>query len=367
MKSPQFCASRMVEIKKRIDNSVDTSVVGMPGVGIATFLIELSKQPFGYMVFIDAHVLPKHTTADLCIALLQKLGGNPEGKTADEVIRATVTALQKLCQQHDRIVISIGGFDQLQSSFNQELFHTLITFKGVDRQKIIYMFGVCRRMDDLITNKMVDTDLRLLSSIYYLKPYSPADLRYLLPIYGSSAALDNPRLDMLMQESGGNFQFLRLLLSSQQQETPVQDPFIKLAFTNIHKSLNSKQKILVRQIAQRGTSDKSDEFLLGVGLIIKDGHSYKLFSKLFEDCVLAYTFARLPAKEQKLFSLLKKNVGHIVSKQQLFDALWKDEDVASEWALNALIYRLRKHPAFLARNYTIESNKKLGYTLIKND
>ncbi len=366
MKSSQFCVPRMAEIKKRIDNSTDTSVVGMPGVGIATFLIELSKQPFGYMIFIDAHVIPQHTTADLCKALLQRLGGDSEGKSPEEVIRAVITALRELCKQHDRIVISIGGFDQLQANFNHELFHTLITFKGVDRQKIVYMFGVCKRLDSLLTDRMMDTDLRLLSSVYYLKPYKPADLRHLLPIYGSASALDNPRLEALIEQSGGNFQFLRLLLSSQRQENPARDPFIKLAFSNIYALLTSQQKLLIRQMAQRGTSDKSDEFLLGIGLIVEDGRGYKLFSKLFQDCVLAYTLPRLPAKEQKLFRLLKKNLEQVVSKNTIYDTIWPNSDDVSEWALNALVYRLRKHPAFLAQNYSIENHKKLGYTLVKN-
>lgn len=355
----------MAEIKRFIDSSTDTAVVGMPGVGIATFLIELSKQPYGLMIFIDAHVLPRHTTDDLARALLHKLGQDTGEMSPDAVIRAVIARLQDACQQHERIVISIGGFDQLQNEFNKDFFHTLITFKGVDRQKIVFLFGVCRRLDSLISDKMIDTDLHFFSSVYYLKPYAPPDLRHLLPIYASAATLEHPRLNELIAYSGGNFQFLRLLLASQRQDNPASDPLIKLAFSNIYNSLDGRQKVLIKQIAQNGSSDKSDEFLLGIGLIVEDENRYRMFSPLFADCVRAYTQPRLPAKEQKLFRLLKKNAGSIVYKNEIMDALWPDGS-GSEWALNALVYRLRRHPAFQAQNYSIENAKKLGYVLTKN-
>ncbi|MBP7807413.1 helix-turn-helix domain-containing protein [Candidatus Saccharibacteria bacterium] len=365
MKITQFCPDRMAEIKQLIDSSTDTAVVGMPGVGIATFLIELSKQPYGLMIFIDAHVLPRHTTDDIARALLQKLGQEAGDMSPDEVIRAVVARLQEACKRHERIVISIGGFDQLQAEFDKDFFHTLMTFKGVDKQKIIYLFGVCRRLDSLITNKMIDTDLRFFSSVYYLKPYEPDALRFLLPIYASTATLQHPRLNELIPYSGGNFQFLRLLLASQRQDRPVDDPLIKLAFSNIYNSLSGKQKTLLKQMAQNGSSDKTDEFLQGVGIIVPDGKRYKLFCELFVDCVRVYTQPRLPAKEQKLFRLLKRNIGEIVHKNEIMDVLWPDGS-GSEWALNALVYRLRRHPAFQSQQYSIENAKKLGYILTKN-
>lgn len=365
MNTLQFCSDRMAEMKRLIASATDTAVVGMPGVGIATFLIEMSKLPLGHMIFIDAHVLPKHTTTDLSAALLSKLGGDPSDKSADEITHAVIQRLQQLCAQHDRIVISIGGFDQLQAQFNKELFHTLITYKGVNRQKIVYMLGVCRRLDSLITDKMIDTDLRFFSNVYYLKPYSPSDVRYLLPIYGSAATLEHPRLDELISYSGGNFQFLRLLLASQSQDKPTNDPLIKLAFGNIYNSLSAKQKTLIRQMAQNGSSKTADDYLLGVGVIIHDQGRYKLFCDLFADCVRAYTQPRLPAKEQKLFRLLKKNLGRIVYKNEIMDTLWPDGS-GSEWALNALVYRLRRHPTFPTQQFTIENVKKLGYILSKS-
>jgi len=38
-------------------------------------------------------------------------------------------------------------------------------------------------------------------------------------------------------------------------------------------------------------------------------------------------------------------MGNVVSKDDIFATVWSDSpDQASDWALDALIYRLRKHP-----------------------
>lgn len=38
---------------------------------------------------------------------------------------------------------------------------------------------------------------------------------------------------------------------------------------------------------------------------------------------------------------------------------------ATDWALDALVYRLRKHPFLKANGFIIESHKKVDYILIK--
>lgn len=74
---------------------------------------------------------------------------------------------------------------------------------------------------------------------------------------------------------------------------------------------------------------------------------------------------KLPPKEALLFSLLKRNEGKAVSKDELFKVIWQNSDEVTDWSLNALIYRLRKNPTFSSSGYTIESQKKIGYYLLK--
>ncbi len=75
---------------------------------------------------------------------------------------------------------------------------------------------------------------------------------------------------------------------------------------------------------------------------------------------------KLPVKEAKLFKLLRQNAGKVVSKDEIFSEVWPEGDNgATDWALDALIYRLRKHPFMQSHHYIIESHKKVGYTLIQ--
>jgi L-methionine (R)-S-oxide reductase len=77
---------------------------------------------------------------------------------------------------------------------------------------------------------------------------------------------------------------------------------------------------------------------------------------------------KLPQKEGKLFSLLQKELGKTVPKDIIFKEIWKDTpDEATDWALNSLIYRLRKNTTFHKSGYIIENNKDIGYSLIKKE
>ena len=74
-------------------------------------------------------------------------------------------------------------------------------------------------------------------------------------------------------------------------------------------------------------------------------------------------------KELNSFKLLRQNMGRTVSKDEIFNVVWDPPaggpEGATDWALDALIYRLRKHPFMKANNFVIESHKKVGYTLIQ--
>lgn len=363
----KFCPERLAEVKKLIDSSVTTSIIGVPGVGISIFLKYLTTQPFANFIYIDVFGLPNLSTHDLFKALLTKLGGNAKSKSEGELVTECKERLEKLSQINDRVVICFGGFDQLKSSFSQDFFHHLRSIRNVNQQKIVFIFGICRRLETLISEDLMDTDLNMLSSVYYLKPYSKDDLSYLLSIYGPNMEMSKENLQELLELSGGHFQFLQLLLRSERLNNPASDPFMKLALRNIYQHLTYRQKKIVQKVAVSGTYDKQDDYLTKVGLVIQENGEYKLFSSILESYVKSQTSEKLPTKEAKLFSLLKNRLGKVVSKDEIFESIWKDDsDEASDWALDALIYRLRRHPAFVSKGYLIENQKKQGYTLVKN-
>lgn len=101
-------------------------------------------------------------------------------------------------------------------------------------------------------------------------------------------------------------------------------------------------------------------------MVKKVGHKYQLFTPLLADYIKSHSSIKLPAKEKRLFQLLSKNLGQITRKELIYEAIWIGEDDAgSEWALNALIYRLRKNPFFISQDYIIENHKKEGYVMYK--
>lgn len=362
--SSSFCPERVAKIKALLESSTSLSIIGVPGAGISIFLKYLAEQPFGYSVYIDVFGLPNLTSSELFRTVLTQLGGNAELHEDGEIVTECKRMLEKLSQRHEKVIIYFGGFDQLKKSFHQEFFHHLRSLRSVDQKKIIFVFGICRRIESLVSKDLMDIDLNMLSSVYYLKPYSDEDLRAMLAVYGPQPT---DTIDEYLKLSGGHFQLLQLLLRSERLHDPMNDPFIKLALSNIYQHLTYQQKKLMKKIALQEVSNVDDDYLINVGLIKKVGTSYKMFSPLFEEYLRSQTALKLPVKEARLLKLLKENIGNVVAKESIVSFVWKDEiEDASDWALDALIYRLRRNPAFIAKGYVIENHKKQGYALLKN-
>src|SRR3990167_9341979 len=139
------------------------------------------------------------------------------------------------------------------------------------------------------------------------------------------------------------------------------DQFVKQQMKSLMGYLDYQQSKQVQKIALGKNVDEVDEYLLGVGMVKTVGSSYQLFTPLLAQYIKENMPIKLPAKEAKLFKLLKNNMGKVVSKDEIFSTVWPNSEDATDWALDALIYRLRKHPFMLSHGYIIESNKKVGY------
>lgn len=362
-----FAAKQFSTINNMLENGQSTSVIGIPGCGISVFLKQLALQPYGKIVNIDVFSLPALSAQEFFNDLLEQLGGSSKSKNLPDLVHACQNQLAQILKNSDeKIIIIISGFDKLAKDFSNDFFRYLRSLHSLDQSKIIFVFGICRRLETILPPGLTNLDLRLLSNKYYLKRYSESDLRHLLDSYGPNPAVDDQTFREMVRLSGGHFQFLQLLLQSEYRQTPTEDPFIKLSFENIWSHLSSSQKTALRKVAAGGTYTKPDPYLTNVGLVVQKGKKFELFSPLFADCITAATGAKLPVKERRLLAILKRNEGKVVLKQEIYDAIWRGQEVGSEWALNALVYRLRKHPAFVSQNYTIENHKKVGYLLKKN-
>lgn len=363
--SAAFCKDRVADIKKLIDSGTSLTILGIPGAGITLFLKHLaSQQPLGHMVYIDIFALPVPTGNQFYKALLGKLNGDSRSENIEDLMVACQRQLKALASNNQKIVICVAGFDQLQPEFSADFFRSLRGLRGVDPSNIVFVFGMCRRIDTLLAGDLMNIDLGLFSSTYYLKPYTSQDMKYLLSVYGPHVDLDEATIERLIDLSGGHFQFLHLLVTSENRHDPVRDPFIELAFKNIFLHLNASQKSIIRKLVLKGVYPKQDDYLTNIGLVRKTGKGYELFSPLFASCILNLSNNKLPVKERRLLAILKRHQGKVVPKQDIYDAVWRGDEIGSEWALNALIYRLRNHPAFISQKYAIENYKKVGYILL---
>lgn len=85
---------------------------------------------------------------------------------------------------------------------------------------------------------------------------------------------------------------------------------------------------------------------------------------MFESYFANHRQKESPPKENKLLNLLRERSPECVSKDEIIELLWSNTGgEGSDWALNALVYRLRKHPAFVASGKTIITHKKQGYSI----
>ncbi len=334
----------VLEIKKLIDSSSSFAVVGMPSMGISIFLRYVCTQDFGLMVHVDIYELLDFTPNRLFELLRDKFGGDPKQQ------------LEKLVKKHKRVVIVFNRFDSLKKAYTKELFAKLRSLIDVDRERIVMIFAANRPIADEFPEALEGGNLAKFSMTYYLKPYLEEELREMLEL-SAPGLLSNSNLEEIVKLSGGHYQLFLLLLKSTFKPNYLTDPAIRLQFKQLFGFLNYREKKQMQKIATGRQIKDIEIFLKKTG--------YSDFSPLFYQFIKVNMRLRLPVKEKQLFDFLKEKEGRIVLKDELFGILW-GETGSSDWALNALVYRLRKNPTFVASGYQIESQKKVGYLLIKN-
>lgn len=346
---PKFCREDIKKIRQLIENSTTFSVCGMPSMGISIFLRFLAAQKFAYFVHVDINELPKLSRSEL-FKLLRKQLHHP---------------LEKLAQKHKRIVIIFNRFDRLKKEFNANFFSNLRSLRDIDKEKIVMVFAANRPLLEQSPKALSGGNLNMYSKTFYLKPYSKEDLKKLTGL-NAPKFLKHQDFDRALELSGGHYQLLQLLLKSDcLHENPLQDKAIKFQLKDLYKYLKYPQRKLLQKTALGKKVKTPEKYLLDTGFVKKTGGKLEVFTTLLADFIKSGARVRLPFQESRLFALLKSRAGKTVTKDEIFEALWKNGE-GSDWALNALIYRIRKNPAFISLGYIIENQKKSGYSLIRN-
>ncbi|MDP3954997.1 MAG: helix-turn-helix domain-containing protein [bacterium] len=404
---PNFAQDKLKEFRQLIDTALSFVVLSLPGVGVSYFLKYLAMQTFAYFIHVDLYDLPTLSQHEFYKLLLTELdgpstdeAGKPPAKTDEELLRETKKMLGQLSQKRGKIVIILSRFDQLKDQFDWNFLSNIQSLINVAPGKIVLIFTSTRPLHEIAPESLSGGNLNFYSEELYFKPYSKDDLKQLLKIEPARPT-PKPLLEKLLTLSGGHNQLLHILLSSQKEQL-LFDQFVKMQLKEFVDYLDYHQRKQVQKIAlgKNVTSAARhpaldagsiiDDYLLGIGMVKKVGSSYQLFSPLLTDYIKTNLPVKLPIKESSLFKLLRKNMGNTVSKDEIFTEIWPARNAlarnashtdtsgsrseaggggidegATDWALDALIYRLRKHPFMKANGYIIESQKKVGYTLIQ--
>lgn len=286
----------------------------------------------------------------------QKLGISKAGSSLNEISQAMI----KKSNQIGRLVIVFNRLDRLEEILDQNFFDNLRFLRDSNRNKINMIFVSSHPLIETHGHQIKDI-LSLIAKTEYFTGYEDQDL---IEVYKS---IDKQKIDQrALRLAGGHLLLLQVLMRCQNLNRPLSDPMVKLVVKDLHNSLTPKdKKTLVSILAKNNPS--SIHNLINMGYLKKSSDGYIPFSPLLQEYVNSLGKQHLPIKEKRLLKILTQNKGKVVPKETICDYVWSEKDgIISDWALNALIYRLRKHSAFDSQNQTIESRKGEGYILFEN-
>lgn len=373
---PNFAPEKLKEFRKLIDASLSFVVMSMPGVGASYFLKYLATQDFAHFVHVDFYELPFLTQHEFYKLLTFRLDKKATNESDEEIFLRAKSALFTLSQEHNKIVIIFNRFDQLKREFDWNFLSNIQSLVNLAPGKIVLIFTSIKPLIEIAPDALEGGNLNFYSRSLYFKPYLKEELKKLLKI--EPEQIPKPEdLERLLELSGGHNQLFRILLNSHKQQNLLLDQFVKVQMKGLVDYLDYGQRKQIQKIALGKKVDEVDDYLLEVGMVTrsvilsersesKDLYHFELFTPLLSDYIKQNMPIKLPPREAKLFKLLRNNIGKLVSKDEIFSHVWENNpDGATDWALDALIYRLRKHPFITSHGYIIESHKKVGYSLVQ--
>lgn len=363
-----FCNSTVEEIQIAIHKGVSSTLLGMPLSGMITLCRYLSTTDIAYFAYVDTQSLKYKTRNDFFISLYNELGGTNTQKASINAYDECKKILKMLLRSEKRIVILIPRLDSLKEELSNGLLGDLKNIIDISMGRIVFI--VTSRLPlNKINAKALDHNPSFLTDPIYFKPYKREDLKKLIHFLPGSKEPAKKDPENIFKLSGGHISLMWQLLKTDYLNDPMKDEIIRIHLQTIYDAYSFQQKSQIRKIALKRKIKNVDPLLIKVGLVKEiNEETYELFTPLLRDYILKYTQTKLTKKERKLFYLLKRRLGRLVSKDTLFKEIWGDDpDLSSDWALNSLIYRLRKNPTFINQGYVIENEKDEGYRLIKEN
>ena len=354
--SDDFCKDLSNQCHDDIDSGISINLVAMPGAGVTFFLRSLSQKDSRNYLFINSFEMAEFSREAFYAQFAQKLNLKKDNASLSDISQAMV----EKSNQTGRLIIVFNRLDRLEDILDQNLFDNLRFLRDSNRNKITMILVSSHPLIETHGHKIKDI-LSLVTKTNYFTGYTENDLS---EVYRS---IDKQKIDpRALHLAGGHLLLLQVLMRCQNLNRPLSDPMVNLVVKDLYNGLSAKNKKILNSVLSRNNTDQANE-LLSLGYIRKQNNKYETFSPLLEEYIHSLGKQHLPIKEKRLLKILLQNKGRIVLKETICDYVWSEKDgIISDWALNALIYRLRKHSAFDSQNYTIESRKGEGYILHEN-
>jgi len=357
-----FATEKVSAMRELIEQGETFTVLGMPGEGVSTFLRFFALQSFAKFAFIDIYDLVTLSKLEYMRQILRNLGATDLPLDEQEVMDEIKAKLFELSEGDKKVVIICNRFDQMSEKIDRNFLANLYQLSKVAPKKIVFIFTANIPLSELCPDAVSGYNLTFYSNSYYFGRYEAKDLKEMIKLNFSTVS-DSKKLDNSLRLGNGHYQLTGMVLKSESHENPLLDKIVRLALSEIYESLSQHRKSIVQRIAQGKKILEVDPYLNRIGIIDENHH---LFSPLLSEFIQSYIAFKLPVKERKLFKLLRKNEGEVVTKEEIFDYIWQEQsENATDWALNALVYRLRKNPQLKTNGYKVISLKKQGYSLIK--
>ena len=345
--SDNFCKSTLIECVESIRTQTSFNLVAMPGVGITFFLNALSQNNPDNFIFINSYEMHDFSKSAFYDQLSLKLGIDSNEAFSLQKIS---TALNQRAEGVERLVLIFNRLDRLSEILDQNFYDNMRFLRDSFRDKIVMIFVSSQPMFELSPSGVKDV-LSLVTKTTFFPGYTDDELIEI----SSPNKVDAKALRF----AGGHHALLQVLQRCQNLDNPLPDPMVEMLIKDIYFSLDINRRKQLEAFVMRGIIPK-DNLLSGLGYIKNN----QPFTTLLSSYVKSAGKSHLPIKEKRLLKILSLHKGRVVSKEELFDYIWPEKGgIVSEWALNALIYRLRRHSAFDNERYVIESRKKEGYIL----
>jgi DNA-binding response OmpR family regulator len=358
--NPDFCDQLTDEVNQLILQRESINLVSFPGTGTTIFLKFFMTHSPHKFIYLDEDKFENDTAEEFYKQVLESLKLDTKIQNHQTQVKLYI---QKILPESDRLIFVFNHIDSLGKKINKDLFKTLEKIRALDKEKIVFILNSKTPLTELLSTDMMMLNMKLFTNILYLKPYGEKDLLEICKKLLNQNTNINQLRDVYTM-SGGNYFLSYLLLRPDINR--FNDPFINIHLKKIIESLTYQRRKVLNNIAMEKTITGMDPYLINCGLVSYQDGNYKLFSPLLKSYLKQNSSIKLSHYEEKVFKVLKDKLGKFITKDELFNSVWGEDAFPSDWALNSVIYRIRKNKAFNQQGYSIENHKKVGYRLLRD-